>query len=318
MQIQSALDAASLQARSIEHLWWWMFAVGGAIWLTVIAAMFYALRGARGRRGSDDLQHVSAESHKGLERVVFGAVTVTVLVLTAFLIADYGVGRALAAHPSRALTIEVIGHQWWWEVQYDDTNPSRRLVTANEIHIPTGEQVQLKLSAADVIHSFWVPNLQGKRDLIPGYTTTQWIKAEKPGTFRGQCAEFCGLQHAKMALHVVAESPSQFRDWFARASTPNSPPSDSTSLYGQRVFLTAGCSVCHTIGGTTAQATVGPSLTHFKSRSTIVAGTLANTRENVEGWIVNPQAIKPGTRMPAVPLKPAELTALVSYLETLK
>jgi cytochrome c oxidase subunit 2 len=318
MQIQSALDAASLQARSIEHLWWWMFGVGGAIWLAVIAAMFFALRAARGRRGSDDLQHVPAESHKGLERVVSGAVIITVLVLTAFLVADYGVGRALAAHPSRALTIEVIGHQWWWEVQYDDTNPSRRLVTANEIHIPTGEQVQLKLSAADVIHSFWVPNLQGKRDLIPGYTTTHWIKADKPGTYRGQCAEFCGLQHAKMALHVVAESPAQFRAWFAQASTPNNPPSDSTSLYGQRVFLTAGCSVCHTIGGTTAQATIGPSLTHFKSRATIAAGTLANTRENVEGWIANPQAIKPGTRMPAVPLKPAELTALVSYLETLK
>jgi cytochrome c oxidase subunit 2 len=121
-----------------------------------------------------------------------------------------------------------------------------------------------------------------------------------------------------MALHVVAESPAQFRAWFAQASTPNNPPSDSTSLYGQRVFLTAGCSVCHTIGGTTAQATIGPSLTHFKSRATIAAGTLANTRENVEGWIANPQAIKPGTRMPAVPLKPAELTALVSYLETLK
>lgn len=318
MQMHSALDAASLQARSIEHLWWWMFGVGGAIWLTVIAVMFYTVGAARGRRGSDDLQHVPTESHQRLERIVGAAVGITVLVLVAFLVVDYGVGKALAAHPSHALTIEVVGHQWWWEVHYDDPNPSRRLVTANEIHIPTGEPVQFKLSAVDVIHSFWVPNLQGKRDLIPGYPTSHWITADKPGVFRGQCAEFCGLQHAKMALHIVAESPAQFRAWLAQSSTPSAPPADSTAAYGQRIFLTAGCSSCHTIGGTPAQATIGPSLTHFKSRSMIAAGTLANTRENLVGWIVNPQAIKPGTRMPAIPLKPAELTALVSYLETLK
>ena len=295
-----------------------MFAVGGLIWVGVIVAMFYVVRSARGRRGADDLQHVEPARHQRMERVVSGAVFGAILVLIGFLIYDFGVGRALAQHPSRALTIELIGHQWWWEVQYDDTNPSKRLVTANEIHIPTGQPVQFKLSSTDVIHSFWVPSLNGKRDLIPGYTSSHWITADKPGVYRGQCAEFCGLQHAKMALDIIAEPPEQFRAWLARSSQPSTPPADSSLLSGQRVFLAAGCSVCHTIGGTPAQATIGPTLTHLKTRPWIAAGTLRNTRENIEAWITNPQAFKPGTRMPAIPLQPRELTALVAYLETLK
>jgi cytochrome c oxidase subunit 2 len=318
MPPHSVFHPASLQAQSIAHLWWWMFGVGGAIWLAVIGAMFFVVASARGRRGPDDLQHVASDTHRRLEHIVSAAVFATVIVLAGFLFYDFGVGRALAQHPSRALTIELIGHQWWWEVQYDDSNPSKRLVTANVIHIPTGEPVQFKLRSTDVIHSFWLPNLNGKRDLIPGYTSSHWITAEVPGVYRGQCAEFCGLQHAKMALDIVAEPPAQFRAWLAQASLPNNPPTDSTALSGERVFLTAGCSVCHTIGGTLAQSTVGPSLTHLESRSWIAAGTLPNTHENLIGWIANPQAIKPGTRMPSVPLQPRELTALVAFLETLK
>jgi len=318
MQLHSMFSPASPQAQSIARLWWWMFGVGGLIWLAVIAVMFYTVRSARGRRGPDDLQHVATPTHKRLERIVAGAVFGSILVLVGFLIYDFGVGRALAQHPSRALTIELIGHQWWWEVQYDDPDPSKRLVTANEIHIPTGQPVQFKLSSTDVIHSFWVPNLNGKRDLIPGYTSSHWITADTPGVYRGQCAEFCGLQHAKMALDIIAEPPDQFRAWMARSSQPNKPPIDSVALSGQRVFLTAGCSTCHTIGGTAAQATVGPSLTHLKSRPWIAAGTLRNTRANLEGWIVNPQAFKPGTHMPSIPFQPRELTALLAYLETLK
>jgi len=318
MPLHSMFSPASPQAQSIARLWWWMFAVGGLIWVGVIVAMFYVVRSARGRRGADDLQHVEPARHQRMERVVSGAVFGAILVLIGFLIYDFGVGRALAQHPSRALTIELIGHQWWWEVQYDDTNPSKRLVTANEIHIPTGQPVQFKLSSTDVIHSFWVPSLNGKRDLIPGYTSSHWITADKPGVYRGQCAEFCGLQHAKMALDIIAEPPEQFRAWLARSSQPSTPPADSSLLSGQRVFLAAGCSVCHAIGGTPAQATIGPTLTHLKTRPWIAAGTLRNTRENIEAWITNPQAFKPGTRMPAIPLQPRELTALVAYLETLK
>jgi cytochrome c oxidase subunit 2 len=316
--MHSVLDPTSPQARAVAHLWWWMLAVGGGVWLVVIAAMVYAVRAKRGHRESDDLVHVSDDTHRRMERVVVAGVFVTVLILAAFLAFDFSVGRLLAQHPSRAVTIEIVAHQWWWEAQYVDSNPSKRIVTANEIHVPTGEAIQLKLTSPDVIHSFWAPSLNGKRDLIPGYPTALWFKADTAGTYRGQCAEFCGLQHAKMAFFIVAEPPQQFAAWLAAASTTPDPPTDSTLLYGQRVFLSGGCAVCHSIGGTEARATVGPTLSHFKSRSTIAAGTLANTRENLASWIINPQAIKPGVRMPPSPLTPVQLNALVAYLETLK
>jgi cytochrome c oxidase subunit 2 len=318
MPTHSAFHPASPQALWTAHLVWWMIGVGAAIWLATIALMFYAVLSARGQRGVDDLQYVNADTHRRLERIVGGGVVASALVLIGFLVYDYGVGRALAQHPPRALTIQLTGHQWWWEVLYDDPDPSKRLVTANEIHVPTGQPVQFKLRSNDVIHSFWVPSLSGKRDLIPGYTSSQWFQADTPGVYRGQCAEFCGLQHAKMALEIIAEPPAKFRAWMAQSSMPNAPPGDSIALSGQRIFLTAGCSVCHTIGGTPAQATVGPSLTHLKGRAWIAAGTLRNTRANLERWITNPQAIKPGTHMPTVPLQPGQLTALVAYLETLK
>lgn len=316
--MHSAFDPASPQARLIANLWWWMLGVGGAIWLIVIATMLYVSFTKHNHRGSDELQRVSPETHRGIERAVIGAGFVTVLVLAAFLIVDYSVGHALAQHPQRALTINVTGHQWWWEFEYEDPDPGKRITTANEVHVPVGEPVQFKLRAADVIHSFWAPNLNGKRDLIPGYVSSYWFRADTAGVYRGQCAEFCGLQHAKMAFYIVAEPPAKFAASMAAAAQSPPPPSDSTLLYGQRVFLSSGCAVCHTIGGTAAQASVGPPLTHLESRSTIAAGTLPNTRANLMGWITNPQAIKPGVIMPAVPLTPVQLTALVGYLETLK
>ena len=253
-----------------------------------------------------------------MERVVGGAVFATVLILSAFLVYDFSVGSVLAAHPGRALTIDVVGHQWWWEVTYEDPNPSKRVGTANEIHVPVGELVQFKLRAADVIHSFWAPNLNGKKDLIPGYVSTLWFKADTAGIYRGQCAEFCGLQHARMAFYIVAEPPVKFAGWLAAGSIPNPAPTDSLLLRGRDVFMRRGCANCHSIGGTDARATVGPDLTHFKGRASLAAGTLSNTRDNLTRWIVNPSAFKPGVRMPALELSPAELNALVSYLETLK
>ena len=316
--MHSIFDPASPQARAIAQLWWWMFGVGGAVWLIVIGAMIYVVRAKHGQRESDDLLHVSPSTHARMERVVAGAVFVTILILAGFLAYDFGVGRLLAQHPTRGLSIELVGHQWWWEVQYADPDPSKRLVTANEIHVPTGTPIQFKLKSPDVIHSFWMPNLNGKRDLIPGYESALWFTADTAGTYRGQCAEFCGLQHAKMALYVVAEPPAKFAAWRAAASASPPPPTDSTLLYGQRVFMSGGCAVCHTIGGTEARSSVGPNLTHFKSRSTIAAGALANTRANLTAWIKNPQAIKPGTQMPPSPLTQVQLDALVSYLETMK
>jgi cytochrome c oxidase subunit 2 len=316
--MHSIFSPDSPQARAIASLWWWMFGVGGVVWLVVIGMLIYAVRARRGHLEADALTHISAEQHRRVERAVGIATFVTVLILAAFLVYDFGTGRALAQHPDRALTIDVVGHQWWWEVQYEDPNPSKIVATANEIHVPVGEMVQFKLRAADVIHSFWAPNLNGKRDLIPGYTTTLWFRADTSGVYRGQCAEFCGLQHAQMAFYIVAEPRVKFAAWMAAASAPHESPTDSTLVAGQRVFMSSGCPLCHSIAGTDARGTVGPGLSHFKSRSAIAAGTLSNTRVNLTRWIANPAAIKPGVRMPALPFKPAELNALVSYLETLK
>jgi cytochrome c oxidase subunit 2 len=316
--MHSVFDPTSPQARAVAHLWWWMLGVGGAVWISVTTVALYAAFARRGHRESDDLFHLAPEMHQRLTRIVAAAGFVTVLILAVFLVYDFAAGRALAQHPQRGITIDVTGHQWWWEILYENPDPSRQLLTANEIHVPVGEPVQFKLRARDVIHSFWAPNLSGKRDLIPGYMSAIWFQADTPGVYRGQCAEFCGLQHAKMAFYVVAEPRSKFEAWLAASSQSHRTPTDSALLYGQRVFLTSGCAVCHTISGTPAQATIGPTLSHLKSRATIASGTLANTRENLMGWITNPQAIKPGVLMPAIPLKPDQLTALVSYLETLK
>lgn len=316
--MHSIFDPSSPQARAVAHLWWWMFGVGGTIWIGVTLFAVFAVVRPRGERGADELEHVPDTTHAQVERVVVGAGLGTALILIAFLAFDFSVGHAIAVHPQRALTIDVTGHQWWWEVQYEDPDPRKMIVTANEIHIPTGEPIQFKLRAADVIHSFWPPNLNGKRDLIPGYTSTHWFKADTSGIYRGQCAEFCGLQHAKMAFYIIAEPPAKFAAWMAAASAPQQPPTDSTLVAGERVFMQSGCSVCHTIGGTEARSTVGPSLSHFKSRNTIAAGTLANNRANLVNWISNPQNVKPGVRMPAFQFSDSQLNALVSYLETLK
>jgi cytochrome c oxidase subunit 2 len=228
------------------------------------------------------------------------------------------VGRALAQRPSRTLTIDLTGHQWWWEVRYVDPDPSKIVVDANELHIPTGEPVQIKVTSRDVIHSFWVPNIIGKRDLIPGYTSSLFLDADKPGTYRAQCAEFCGYEHAKMALDVVVHPREQFAAWLAAARTPAAHPADSSAAEGEKIFLAGPCSSCHAIAGTSAYGTVGPNLTHLASRLTIGAGTLRNTRGNLGGWIVDPQSIKPGVRMPSNQLEAKDLRALLDYLETLK
>lgn len=315
--MQSVLDAASPQARAVAHLWWWMAGVGGVIWILVIVAMLVAVR-RRGATGDATSRQSNHALGRGAYRAVSAALVVTALVLVAFLSTDFIAGRALGQHPDTALTIAVTGHQWWWEVEYESPDVSQRVVTANEIHVPVGQMIQIRLRAADVIHSFWAPSLNGKRDLIPGYTSTLWFKADTAGVFRGQCAEFCGLEHAKMAFYIVADPPERYAAWRSLVASPHGQPVDSGAIKGQRVFMSSGCPLCHAIAGTDAWGTVGPTLSHFKSRATIAAGTLVNTRANLTNWIANPAAIKPGVRMPAFPLKPVERDALVAYLETLK
>jgi cytochrome c oxidase subunit 2 len=285
-----------------------MFGVGGAVWAAAIVAMLFAIA----RRGE------TAGSAGGRSRALTMFVAASGVVLASFLAYDFAVGRDLARRSPPALTIAVTGHQWWWEVEYQDPTPSRSMVTANEIHVPTGQLIEIKLRAADVIHSFWVPSLNGKRDLIPGYVSSLWFRADTPGVYRGQCAEFCGLEHAKMAFLVVAQTPAAFSAWRSATAAPHGAPVDSGAATGQRVFLSSGCPLCHTVAGTDARGTIGPTLSHIAARSTIAAGTLPNTREALMGWIANPQVFKPGVHMPTIPLKPAELEAVVAYLETLK
>lgn len=215
------------------------------------------------------------------------------------------------------LTIEVTGNQWWWKARYLNDDPSQVFTTANELHIPVGVPVRVKLIGADVIHSFWVPQLTGKTDTIPGQTNVTWLEASQPGRYRGQCTEYCGEQHAHMALFVNAEPPAQFEAWREAQVAPAADPTAPEAVQGEQIFAFK-CGACHTVRGTDALGTVAPDLTHLMSRGTIAAGALTNTPSNLSGWIANPQTIKPGTRMPTLYLSGAELTAVRSYLETLK
>lgn len=195
---------------------------------------------------------------------------------------------------------------------------SSAVVTANEIHIPVGTPVVLNSTSRDVIHSFWAPNIQGKRDLIPGRLTTIWFQVDREGVFRGQCAEFCGNQHAHMAFLIVAEPPEKFQQWLRSQRRPSVEPTDGIASRGQQVFLSHTCVMCHNIRGTNAGAKNGPDLTHIASRRTLAAGTIPNNRGYLAGWILDPQHIKPGNRMPPNPLRPDELQALLAYIETLQ
>jgi cytochrome c oxidase subunit 2 len=312
---QSVLSPAGIQASSIHALWLFMLWVAIAVFVLVLAVLVMAIvRARRGRPGER-----SATSDKTLMRGVGVAVGVTVVTLLVLLVASVLTGRAVGAlHASSAVTIELTGHQWWWEVQYEDAIPSRRVVTANELHIPVNRPVVLKVTSRDVIHSFWVPNLQGKRDLIPGYTTALWLQADRRGVFRGQCAEFCGMQHAHMALEVVSESDRDFGAWLEAMRQPAPEPDDALTSRGRDVFMQARCAACHTIRGTDAAGRIAPDLTHLASRRTLAAGTLPNTADHLAGWIRDPQRAKPGNQMPPNPLADDNLRALVAYLETLR
>ena len=225
---------------------------------------------------------------------------------------------AIAAPPDRpAVSIEVTGYQWWWEAKYQIDGMAEPVRVANEIHIPVGQPVQLTLVGGDVIHSFWVPALAGKTDMIPGKINTQWLQADKPGIYRGQCSEYCGEQHAHMALEVVADEPSRFEEWRRQQAKPALASNARLALQGSRLFESK-CSECHTIRGTEAHGEKGPDLTHLMSRSTLASGMLANNTGNLSGWVANAQSLKPGSRMPPVALSPDELHSVVAYLQTLQ
>jgi len=257
--------------------------------------------------------------HATARRSVAGATIVTVVLLFTMMVGSFESGRALGSmNEENALTIEVYGHQWWWEVQYPNNESYKIVKTANEIHVPIGVPIRIRGTSRDVIHSFWAPNVQGKRDLMPGYLTEVMMQIDQPGRWRGQCAEYCGEQHAHMSFYIVAESKQDFQQWLSAQAESSVAPGNPQSAHGQQVFLTHACVLCHTIRGTPAGSHVGPDLTHLASRKTIAAGLLPNTAGNLGGWIMNAQAIKPGSRMPPNQMSGPELQDLLAYLETLR
>ena len=308
---QSILHPAGIQAARVSHLWWVMFWICAAVWCAV--ALGAAIAIARGHRGTS----MASERQLGTSVAIAGGISVVALV--ALLFQSVVTGRALdTLHSPDALVITVTGNQWWWDVQYDHPVPSLRVTTANEIHIPVGRPVRFNLFSNDVIHSLWIPNLQGKIDLVPGRLNELWLRADRPGVFRGQCAEFCGLQHAKMALVVVAEPSDDFERWLAGNRAPAPAPITPEQQRGKDVVERGPCAMCHNIAGTQAGGRSAPDLTHVETRSTIGAGSLPNTRGYLAGWIADPQHVKPGNRMPPPGLRDEELQAVLAYLETLK
>lgn len=319
---QSALNAAGPQSARIERLYWLIFWISVTVFVLVIGTLSGALA-RRTRRGEPAMPAPildTAAADRTATKIVGIAVGLTVITLFVLLVESVVAAKneTQSLVSKNPISIQVIGHQWWWEVVYPNTDPSQQVTTANEIHIPVGVPVVLNTASRDVIHSFWAPNLQGKRDLIPGYTTALWFQADKPGVFRGQCAEFCGLQHAKMAFYIVAEDSATFQQWLQQQTKPAPDPDNDQKKHGEQVFLQNQCVMCHTIRGTIAGSRVGPDLTHVAGRMSLAAGTLPNNIGNLAAWIADPQGIKPGNRMPPNLLPASDLQDLLAYLETLK
>lgn len=305
---QSALSPAGEDADRIALLSWVLFVGAGIILLAVITALATAIHGPESARRA-----LSKEGAIRLGGIVFPVVTLTLLL-------GYGLWlmRASLAGPEPApLRIEVTGEQWWWRIAYarDGAAP---LAEANEIRIPTGREIEFVLRSNDVIHSFWVPSLGGKLDMIPGRTTTLRLKANRPGIYRGQCAEYCGGPHALMALEILAVPQAEFDAWLATADQ-RTQPAGPRAAPGEMLFLSAGCGACHAVRGTNAAGVIGPDLSRVGGRRFLGAATVRNTSENLAGFITDPQAVKPGALMPPFAIFSAEqIDALTSYLGSLR
>jgi cytochrome c oxidase subunit II len=310
---QSTLHAGSDQTRKIIHLWWGMLAAAAVVFAGALLLLFIAYR----RRTRTGLPGVGEDEDVSTGLVVaFGIVIPVVCLVILFFIADIGVVNATSSPKpgTTKLTISVVGHQWFWEVRY----PGTKAVSANEIHIPAKTPVEVQLSSADVIHSFWVPELNKKVDMIPGHPNTIGLYADRVGVYRGQCAEFCGLQHANMSMAVYADPPAKFRAWLANMSKPLAPPTSPQAKAGEQVFLTQQCESCHTIRGTAANGRIGPDLTHLMTRNTLAALTIPNDRGHLANWVIDPQDIKPGNKMPGLNLTATQFQQLMAFLQGLK
>ncbi|BET67724.1 cytochrome c oxidase subunit II [Opitutales bacterium ASA1] len=304
---QSILHPASEAAGAVSSLWWSMFAMLAASFVVVMVLLILALV-----RRPDPAREEEAGPRRTRRLVLGGGIAFPSVVLLAMLFQSLGTSAALR-RSAEGLEIHVTGHQWWWDVRY----PASGVVVANELHIPVGEPVVIRLRAADVVHSFWIPNLHGKIDMLPEMPTRLVIEADRPGRWRGQCAEFCGRQHAWMAFEVVALPREEFDDWvLERREAAVVASLDDVVRHGEEVFFRESCHTCHAVANTRAVARNAPDLTHIGSRLTLGAGRVANSDENLARWILDPQTLKPGNLMPATPLDEDDLAALVAYLRT--
>jgi cytochrome c oxidase subunit 2 len=308
---QSALDPASPASDEIADLWWLMLVGAVVVFAVVLVLLLVAVLRRRGVRDT-----AARDSRRARGLVFAGGIAAPLIVLPILFV--FAIRALPATSAPRAgeteLTIQVVGRQWFWEARYEGSDA----VVANEIHIPVGTPVRIEVTTADVIHSFWVPRLNRKIDLIPGRTNSIVLEAERPGVYRGQCAEYCGLQHANMAFAVYADEPARFSAWRAGQARPAAEPAAADAADGRDVFLSEACAGCHTIRGTEADGTLGPDLTHVASRETLAGLTIPNTPDFLAAWIAEPQHYKPGNLMPSLDLDNDELEALVAYLETLR
>lgn len=310
---QSIVAPRSHQTHVIALVWWWM--LGASVVVFVGAAGLLVLAFLRRRRAGLPF-FGKRERVAGGMVIVFGILVPLVVLLVLFGATDiYAIRYTEAPAPgSTRMTVDVVGHQWWWEVRY----PGTTAITANEVHIPAGERVQVIATTADVIHSLWVPRLARKIDMIPGRENRILLEAPDAGSYLGQCSEFCGLQHAHMRLTVIAQAPASFQAWLANMARPLAPvPVSGRAREGERLFMSRGCGGCHQLRGTEATGTVGPDLTHVASRSTLAAVTIPNNARKLAAWIENPQAIKPGNHMPDLGLSRPEAETIAVFLQEL-
>ncbi len=312
---RSTSNAAGPGAARIDELFWGMTILGTIVFLIFCGALGYALAHRRG----EVLAPTPERDRRRTRMILLLGAVIPSLILLPLLLWTFQTVAALDPRAAKAdLIVDVVGKQWWWEVRYRDPDPSRGFITANELHVPVGRRVELRLTSTDVIHSFWVPELQGKTDLIPGRENVAWIEASRPGVYGGQCAEFCGLQHTQMGLLVVAQPAEEYEAWARRQRESAAEPRDSVARAGRQAFLGSACALCHAVRGTLAGGNAGPDLTHVASRRTLAAGLLPNTPGHLGGWIANPQALKPGSRMPRVPMSADEFRLIHHYLQTLR
>lgn len=312
------LTSAGFRADHTVGLTWFTLIVSILVCIIVATLVWIASSRHVAKGGALETSAVPVErGGAGLRWITIGLALSAVPLLITLVWTMVALAGVAGPPESVPLVIDVTGHQYWWEARYHGTHPSDMFATANELHIPVGVPVLVKLHGGDVIHSFWVPKLAGKTDAIPGQNNVAWLEAREPGRYRGQCTEFCGLQHAKMGFEVVAESPAQFEAW-RQAQLQTAPPPVTPQQIKGLAVMNYRCGLCHAVRGTTALSHYGPDLTHVMSRRLLAAATIPNTPGMLAGWIQDPQRIKPGSLMPRQYLSGPDLAAVTAYLETLK